>query len=245
MLYTRHNFEVADFCDTRGIRPERAGILVKPDGTAATDNYVLLEVSSPSPDNAEKNFPVIPGHAVKARNDQFIFPKEAARQVLKTIPKKTDSGSGVVQRAAVLATDDGFAGFVAGDPVHIRPTIAKEIEGTFPEYQQLFPTANPISVVSVNAKYLEKLAKFFAGLSELGNVTIKTYGAQDPSEVAPTTFSRSLGSTASAKNAWPPNSGEPAAVASDFQVVPPSSLRIGPTPRYAGNAFTRRFVNIE
>ncbi len=180
MLYTRHNFEVADFCDTRGIRPELAGILVTPDGTAATDSYVLLEVSSPSADNAEKDFPAIPGHAITARDDQFIFPKESARQVLKTIPKKTDSGSGVVQRAAVLETDKGFAGFIATDHVQIRPTIAKEIEGTFPEYQQLFPTAKPKSVVSVNAKQQEKLAKFFAGLSKLGNVTIKTYGAQDP-----------------------------------------------------------------
>jgi len=180
MLYTRHNFEVADFCDTRGIRPERAGILVKPDGMAATDNYVLLEVSSPSADNAEKDLPAIPGHVVKARDDQFIFPKEAATQVLKTIPKKTDRGLGLLQRAAVLETDKGFAGFIAADPVHIRPTIAKEIAGEFPEYQQIFPTGEPKSVVSVNAKYLEKLAKFFAGLSKAGKVTIKTYGANDP-----------------------------------------------------------------
>jgi hypothetical protein len=123
---------------------------------------------------------VIPGHAVKARDDQFIFPKEAARQVLKTIPKKTDSGQDVLQRAAVLETDQGFAGFIAVDHVHIRPTIAKEIEGKFPEYQHIFPTKKPKSVISVNAKQLEKLAKFFAGLSKLGNVTIKTYGAHDP-----------------------------------------------------------------
>ncbi len=122
MLYTRHNFEVADFCDARGIRPELAGILVTPNGTAATDSYVLLEVSSPSADNAEKDFPAIPGHAVKARDDQFIFPKEAASQVLKTIPKNTNGGSGILRRAAVLETDKGFAGFIAADPVHIRPT---------------------------------------------------------------------------------------------------------------------------
>jgi hypothetical protein len=180
MLYTRHNFEVADFCDASGIRPELAGILVTPIGTAATDSYVLLEVSSPSADNAEKDFPAIPGHAVKARDDQFIFPREAARQVLKTIPKKTDTSRGILLRAAVLETDKGFAGFVAADPVQIRPTIAKEIEGKFPEYQQIFPTAEPNSIISVNAKYLEKLAKFFAGLSKTGNVTIKTYGAHDP-----------------------------------------------------------------
>src|SRR6266852_6055988 len=54
MLYTRHNFEVADFCDTLGVRPQLAGILVTPNGTAATDSYVLLEVSSPSTDNARK-----------------------------------------------------------------------------------------------------------------------------------------------------------------------------------------------
>ena len=84
MLYTRHNFEVADFCDASGIRPELAGILVTPIGTAATDSYVLLEVSSPSADNAEKDFPAIPGHAVKARDDQFIFPKEAARNEVQT-----------------------------------------------------------------------------------------------------------------------------------------------------------------
>jgi hypothetical protein len=180
MLYTRHNFEVADFCDTRGVRPVLAGILVTPTGTAATDEYVLLEVSSPSTHNTEKDFPAIPGHALKARDDQFIFPKEAARQVLKTIPKKTDNGSGVLQRAAVLETDKGFAGFIATDQVHIRPTIAKEIEGKFPEYQHVFPTAKPKSVVSVNAKQLEKLAKFFAGLSNLGNVTITTYGPHRP-----------------------------------------------------------------
>jgi len=180
MLYTRHNFEVAAFCDALGVRPELAGILVTPTGTAATDGYVLLEVSSPSTDNTEKDFPAISGHVVKARDDQFIFPKEAARQVLKTIPKKTDSGQGVLQRAAVLETDKGFAGFIAGDPVHIRPTIAKEIEGTFPEYQQIFPTKKPKSVISVNAKQLEKLAKFFAGLSKVGSVSIKTFGAHDP-----------------------------------------------------------------
>jgi hypothetical protein len=43
MLYTRHNFEVAAFCDTLGVRPQLAGILVTPNGTAATDSYVLLE----------------------------------------------------------------------------------------------------------------------------------------------------------------------------------------------------------
>jgi hypothetical protein len=127
MLYTRHNFEVADFCDARGIRPELAGILVTPSATAATDGYVLLEVSSPSTDNVEKDFPAIPGHAVKARDDQFIFPKEAARQVLKTTPKKTDGGQGILQRVAVLETDKDLAGFIATDRGETRPTIAREI----------------------------------------------------------------------------------------------------------------------
>src|SRR5437867_5000692 len=179
MLYSRHNFEVADFCAASEIRPELAGILVTPTATAATDSFVLVEVSAPSTENAEKDFPATPGQTVKARDDWFIFPRKAAKEVLKTIPKKTKRDAGVLERAAVLETDKGFAGFIATEPAQTRPTIAREIEGKFPEYQQIFPMDEPKSVVSVNAMYLEKLAKFFAGFAKNGKVTIKTYGAHD------------------------------------------------------------------
>lgn len=176
MLYSRHNFEVADFCAASEIRPELTGILVSPTGTAATDSFVLVEVTAPSRDNSEEDFPATPGNTVKAREDGFIFPRKAAKEVLKTIPKIAKGISGVQSRAAVLETDKGLAGFIATPHGEMRPTIAQEIEGKFPEYQQLFPTGKPKSVVSVNARYLEKLAKFFAGFAENRKVTIKTYG---------------------------------------------------------------------
>jgi hypothetical protein len=48
MLYSRNNFEVADFCATSGVRPEITGIHVTPTETAATDNYSLVEVTVPT-----------------------------------------------------------------------------------------------------------------------------------------------------------------------------------------------------
>ena len=54
------------------------------------------------------------------------------------------------------------------------------------------------------------------------------------------TVSRARGSTANAKNASPARSG---VLVSLTQVTPPSSLRKGPTPRYAGSALTIRARN--
>jgi DNA polymerase III sliding clamp (beta) subunit (PCNA family) len=180
MLYSRHNFEVADFCAGSELRPELAGILVTPTETAATDSFTLVEVSVPSKDNSEGDFPAIPGHAVKARDDAFIFPKEAAKDVQKSIPKNAKDAPGMLERAAVIETDKGLAGFVTTDLAQTRPTIAHVIEGRFPDYKQLFPTAAPKFVVTVNAKYLERLAKFFAGFDKDRKVTIKTYGVNEP-----------------------------------------------------------------
>src|SRR6266487_5337342 len=58
-----------------------------------------------------------------------------------------------------------------------------------------------------------------------------------PMVVAPTTLSRLAGSTASEKKASPARSGK---LGSAIQLSPPSSLRITPTPRYAGSALTTR-----
>jgi hypothetical protein len=52
-----------------------------------------------------------------------------------------------------------------------------------------------------------------------------------PALVAPMTCSRLPGSTASAKNASPASAGAPAAVGSATHVAPPSSDRMGTTPR--------------
>ena len=86
MLYSRHNFEVADFCATSSVRPEITGIVVTPTETAATDNYTLVEVSVPSKDNSGETFPAVPGYRVKTRDEAFIFPKEAAKKVRNSLP---------------------------------------------------------------------------------------------------------------------------------------------------------------
>jgi len=53
-------------------------------------------------------------------------------------------------------SDKGFAGFVAADPVQTRPTIAEEIEGKFPEYQQIFATGEPNYISSISSKNAER-----------------------------------------------------------------------------------------
>ena len=58
--------------------------------------------------------------------------------------------------------------------------------------------------------------------------------------MAATQWSASAGSTAIWKKAWPASDG---VLGSDTHVVPPSSERIAPIPRYDGRAFTMRAAN--
>jgi hypothetical protein len=172
MLYTKHNFEIAVFCAKSDVHPELRGILVAPDKTAATDSFVLLEVTAPA-DIPITDFPAVPGVSVMTPTERFIFPKDAAIQVLKSIPRKASQP--VMQRAALLQTENGTAGFVTTDLEKHTPVVAREIDAQFPVYEALFPTAEPKSVVRVNAEYLEKLAKFFRGFGN-GHVIVKTFG---------------------------------------------------------------------
>jgi hypothetical protein len=176
MLYTKHNFEVAEFCAKPGVRPELGGILVVPDKTVATDSFTLVEVTVPT-DIPFEDFPVVPSCSVSKNGDRFIFPKDAAKLVLRSIPKKASLP--VLERAATLQTENGTAGFVTTDLEKHTPVAARVIDGQYPAYEQLFEgKGEPRSTVRLNAEYLEKLAKFFKGFGN-GYVTLKTYGEFD------------------------------------------------------------------
>jgi hypothetical protein len=176
MLYSKHNFEIAEFCGNGDIRPELGGILVAPDKTVATDSFTLVEVTTP-PDIPVEDFPAVPGCSIAPVKDRFIFPKAAAKLVLKSLPKK--AGLPVLQRAATLQTEHGTAGFVTTNLETHTPTAAKVIDAQYPAYEPLFDKKDePKSVVRVNAEYLERLGKFFKGFGS-GHVRIKTYGESE------------------------------------------------------------------
>jgi len=177
MFYSKHNFAVSQFCSTSSPRPELAGILVAPDKTAASDSFVLVEVSSPT-GYPEKDFPKLPGHKLKVNNkESFIFPAKAAKEVERSIPKKM-AALPILERAAVIKTQPHSAGFITTDLKTSHPVIAKTIEGEYPAYEQLFTEDEPQSVVTVNPMYLKKLGAFFSNFSSAGRVKIKIYGSK-------------------------------------------------------------------
>lgn len=145
----------------------------------ATDGRILAQYVSYN--DQTKEMPVIAGmENAKNTGTRAIVPSSAIGAVIKALPKK-QRRLPVLQNAVVKISDD-VTTFGATDLETTSVIPAKNIEGHFPNYEQVIPTKTPIFVTAFSASYLRDLADLVLAVADDRNpaVRLSFYGHKEP-----------------------------------------------------------------
>jgi DNA polymerase III sliding clamp (beta) subunit (PCNA family) len=158
-MLNRHNLRVAEFASDDASRISLNGILVSPEATVATNGHYLAWVSTPTGQSVD-SFPIVAGApALTDTFKPFILGTDAARDIAKSLPKKTtipilaNAGIGFEAEKPVIVTTD------LENPKVFRPHA---LEGQFPNFDVVMPKDKPTFQITVNSEYLAKIAKAFS-----------------------------------------------------------------------------------
>lgn len=179
MLYNQHNLDVAKIASTSDIKPEFASVYFTPTKTVATDSSRLLEVSTP--DNVDPaDFPTVGDAgalmAFPTGTDSFMV---NARK-LATIKLPKNKSLPVLNNVAIRAVSKSAVEFITNDLESADTKSIQQTHGTFPNYEQVFPTGKPLAEVTLNAELLAGLLENMGKLNKLHQVTIKVYEQNRP-----------------------------------------------------------------
>jgi DNA polymerase III sliding clamp (beta) subunit (PCNA family) len=177
MLYNSLNLEVAKIADKSDRRPEIAGVLFKSDRTVATDGFRLLEISTPADVKAEE-FPKTREGGAMLGCKPFLVSAKSLRDI--KIPKN-NRNLPIVNNVAIKHIDEKRVEFLTTDMETANITMARRVEGKFPEYEVLFPTGKPVAEVLLNGDYLSELVGIMAKLGgATKQVRLKFYAPNKP-----------------------------------------------------------------
>ena len=171
MLYNSLNTEVARFADKSERRPELAAVFFKKDMVVATDTFRLLEISTPANVKPEEFPDAMRGFSpflVDARAvSKLKIPKH------KTLP--------ALEYAAIKHLDKDNATFLTvDDTLSQSTTTARVVDGTFPDYEAIFPSGAPVLEITINGKLLAELLNTLSKLNKMSSVKLKLYGTEKP-----------------------------------------------------------------
>ena len=173
MQLNRHSLEVARFSHTGDDRPVLSALCVNKTHCVATNSHTLLEVAHPRQNDADTP------QGVKNDGTTGLLPGEAALHASKNIPRGE----------SLFAFQHAFTSV---DPAKKRMTLtttdlmqeksveAGMIDGTYPDYRQVFPTGRPKAVIAIDPKLLKEMADYFAKHEQAGRVLIEFHGDMQP-----------------------------------------------------------------
>lgn len=176
MLYNKINLDVAKIACKNGFRPSINGVYFTDKKTVATDSYRLLEITVPADCNAE-DYPTTDGMSAMRGCKPFIVPAGELKKIV--IPKNKELP--ICENVAIKHIDDNRVEFLTTDITTANTVSIGRIKEEFPNYEEIFPTSEPVDTLVINAEYLIGLLE---GLKKLGGsnnkITIKTYGNDKP-----------------------------------------------------------------
>jgi len=170
MLYNKDNFAIKNFTSESENRPEIAGIFVTQKETVATDSYVLARVSV---ENSNiQDFPEIPNKRIPRGFSSFILPADKAGDVTK-IFNKPNQNLPILDYAVISMKKDDMVEIGTTDLESYKSVMGKITEGKFPDYKQISVKKGKYNSITVNAKYLAKIASFLSSfVDQKTDVTI-------------------------------------------------------------------------
>lgn len=175
MLYNKHNLTVAGFASTSDIRPEIASVLFTSKKTVATDSYQLLEVATPAEISPE-DFPTVGGNIPLTSTEPFMV----NAKTIKGIKIKKTKGLPILENICLAGRTPEGINFVSTDLEGASVTSGRIVDGTFPDYEQVFPTDAPACELLINGRMVGELLQAIAGMRADEHVTLKVYGQYKP-----------------------------------------------------------------
>lgn len=174
MIYNKNNLAVASVAskDTT-TQPAINGVLFTKDVTVATDNFKLLEVSTPKNANID-DFPALPNSPLATDMEPTIIDASVVNKV--KIPVNKDLP--ILSNMALKKVNDDVLGLVTNDLDSENNINAQIIKEEYPDYKQIIPTNKPTVELKVNPQYLIdvlKVLKDVAKTNNSNNVTLKVY----------------------------------------------------------------------
>lgn len=171
MLYNQNNLNCAKIASKREIKPELASVFFTKDKTVATDGVRLLEVGVPSNVNVAEWVKVDGITAMRGCKPFMVNAKMLADKV--KLPKRASLP--ILECATISHIADGhFVEFITTDLETTSRNRVAKVEGNFPNYEQVFPTGEPVAEITINA---ESLAGLLEVMGKLENkVKISFYG---------------------------------------------------------------------
>ncbi len=159
-LFSKHNFQIADFCAKGSSRPELSGILVEPNRTSATDSFTLISVSTPTGLKTE-DYPIFPNKPKpKANFKPFILPQEEAKKLIKPLSRKVSLP--ILENAVVLQSNGEIAEIGTTDLQSFDGVFCRVIQEGYPKFNNILIEKGSYTEILVNPDYLRKMADFFS-----------------------------------------------------------------------------------
>ena len=160
-------------------RPALQSVRITPEYTEATDGHVAVRVLNEPNGIAPEDFPKVdgcdptvtfpnyePGEGGKLPG--FLLPVGAAKKITKAIP--TNGKLPCLRRVAFDPVAESFAVTDLETPTTYRP---REVEGTYPNVDAIWPKGEPVLTVAFNAKILGPVLAFMAEHTEKGQHKIE------------------------------------------------------------------------
>jgi len=172
---TKDILTAAKFASTDESRPVLTAVKVTDKGYAATDSYKLVMIKHKGADI--KEFPVIPNaQEVKELPEPLLIPAAALLKKLKFPTSKTLP---ILGEGLLCNAEKGSVAIATTDLETATTLQFRTIDGTFPEYQKIMPTGEPVVTIMLDAKLVtECMAAFLDG--ETNQVRLDLYGETEP-----------------------------------------------------------------
>ena len=150
MLLRKQALSVVGAASNDDPRYSLNGILVEPDGsTVATDGHILVKYTPRSqPDTAD--YPTVEGcdPAKPGALVPFILPSDAAKDIYKAVPKGRKASLPILTDFVAIDVEqtnaNGCAVLGVTDLESPRVFRPMKIEGSFPKYENVIPTADKL-----------------------------------------------------------------------------------------------------
>lgn len=172
MLLNQHSLEVAKFAADIKTRPVLGALNIRTDRVVATDAYHLLEVEHPLQEHE-------PVNGISTDATPGLIPADAALHAGKNIPKEESLFA--LKHAFTAVSADGRKMTLATTDLYQEKTVeALMIEGTYPNYETIFPEGEPTARITLDAKYLKDIAEYFTKHADSRRVQIEFFGDDKP-----------------------------------------------------------------
>jgi len=135
-------------------------ILLDHEKMVATDGYKLLEVKHSS-EYTHKEFPTITNSKPVASLKSPLLLDAGA--ILKSLKFPKPQRLPILNEAVIVNENDTSIGLAVTDLVNPQVVKLGKVEGDYPQYENLFPTAKPQAKVRIDSHLLAQLLAAFKG----------------------------------------------------------------------------------